>query len=64
MPENKTNTYRTTKERKRRWISQTLLKPQDAIERHALDWNPQGTRKRGRPTPILSVSLLSLPVEF
>jgi hypothetical protein len=35
MAENKTNTNRTTKERKWRWISQTHLKPQGAIERHA-----------------------------
>jgi hypothetical protein len=60
----KTNTYRTTKERKWRWIIQTLIKPQGAIERQALAWNPLGTRKRGTSTPILSVSLLSLPGEF
>jgi hypothetical protein len=35
------------KERKWRWIGHTLRKPQDAIERHALNWNRQGTR-RGR----------------
>ena len=37
------------KERKWRWIGHTFHKPQGAIERHALDWNPQGTRKSGRP---------------
>lgn len=33
------------KERKWRWIGHS----QGALERHAMDWNPQGTRKRGRP---------------
>ena len=36
-------------ERKWRWIGHTICKPQGAIERYALHWNPQGTRKRGRP---------------
>jgi hypothetical protein len=36
------------KERKWRWISHTLWKPHGTVER-TLDWNPQGTRKRGRP---------------
>jgi hypothetical protein len=35
-------------ERKWHWIGHTLHKPQGATERHALDWNPQGTRMRGR----------------
>jgi hypothetical protein len=35
-------------ERKWCWIGYTLCKPQSATERNALDWNPQGTRKRGR----------------
>jgi hypothetical protein len=26
-----------------------VRKPQGAITRQALSWNPQGTRKRGRP---------------
>jgi hypothetical protein len=26
----------------------TLRKPDDAIEKQAIDWNPQGARKRGR----------------
>ena len=34
-------------ERKWCWICHTLCKPQGATERHALDWNPQGTRRRG-----------------
>lgn len=37
------------KERKWRWIGHTLRKPQDSISRRALDWNPQGNRRRGRP---------------
>jgi hypothetical protein len=44
----KTPTEQQKKERKWRWIDHTLRKPQGAIERHALDWNP-GTRKRGTP---------------
>ena len=35
-------------ETKWHWIGNTLRKPQGATERHALDWNPQGTRTRGR----------------
>lgn len=35
------------KERKRHWIGHTLRTPQGAVERHALDWNPQGTGKDG-----------------
>ena len=52
------------KERKWQWISHTLRKPQGATDKHALDSNRQGTRKTGRPTAIVSVSLLSLPGEF
>jgi hypothetical protein len=26
-----------------------MRKDENAVERIALDWNPQGTRKRGRP---------------
>jgi hypothetical protein len=37
------------KERKWRWISHILFKPHGAVERYALDWNPQGTRRRVRP---------------
>jgi hypothetical protein len=37
------------KERKWRWIAHTLRKTEGAIERAALDWNPQGARRRGRP---------------
>jgi hypothetical protein len=37
------------KERKWGWIGHTLRKTEGAIERAALDWNPQGARRRGRP---------------
>ncbi|KAJ4440174.1 hypothetical protein ANN_08312 [Periplaneta americana] len=33
------------KRRKWRWIGHTLRKPNKAIERQALEWNPQGARK-------------------
>ena len=36
-------------ERKWRWIGHTLRKDSNSIARHALEWNPQGTRRRGRP---------------
>ena len=36
-------------QRKWRWIGHTLRKPEDCITRQALTWNPQGSRKRGRP---------------
>ena len=39
-------TKKQAKERKLCWIGHTLCKPQGATERHALDWNPQGTRTR------------------
>lgn len=37
--------------RRRRWgwIGHTLRRPSTSITRHALRWNPQGRRKRGRP---------------
>jgi hypothetical protein len=37
------------KKRKWRWIGHTLRKTAGAIEKDALDWNPQGARRRGRP---------------
>ena len=37
------------KRRKRNWIGHTLRKEAGAIEKTALDWNPQGYRRRGRP---------------
>ena len=35
--------------RKWGWIGHTLRKPAPSIARQALNWNPQGKRKRGRP---------------
>ena len=35
--------------RKWNWIGHTLRRPGDDIAKAALDWNPQGNRKRGRP---------------
>jgi hypothetical protein len=37
-----------TKRRKWNWIGHTLCKEVGAIEKTALDWNPQGYRRRGR----------------
>jgi hypothetical protein len=34
------------KKRKWRWIGHTLRKSAGAIENDALDWNPQGARRR------------------
>jgi hypothetical protein len=31
------------------WIGHTMRKGHEAIEREALDWNPQGKRRGGRP---------------
>jgi hypothetical protein len=35
--------------RKWKWIGHTLRKSPTAIENQALNWNPQGQRRRGRP---------------
>jgi hypothetical protein len=37
------------KRQKWKWIGHTLRKGNEAAEREALDWNPQGKWKRGRP---------------
>jgi hypothetical protein len=37
------------KKRKWKWIGHTISKNPDAVEWIVLDWNPQDTRKRGRP---------------
>jgi hypothetical protein len=37
------------KRRKWNWIGHTLRKEGEAIEKIALDWDPQGYRRRGRP---------------
>ena len=36
--------------RKWRWIGHTLRKPDSNTTKMALEWNPQGQRRRGRPT--------------
>jgi hypothetical protein len=35
--------------RKWNWIGHTLREGNENIEREAVDWNPQGKRRRGRP---------------
>ena len=35
--------------RRWRWLGHTLRKPPSSTGRQALNWNPQGHRKRGRP---------------
>jgi hypothetical protein len=37
--------YTSTEKRKWKWIGHTVRKDENAVERIALDWNPQGTRK-------------------
>jgi hypothetical protein len=37
------------KRRKWNWIGHALRKEAGAIEKTALDWNPRGYRRRGRP---------------
>jgi hypothetical protein len=37
------------KRREWNWIGRALRKENEAIEREALDWNPQGKRRRARP---------------
>jgi hypothetical protein len=37
------------KERKWKRTEHTISKDENAVERIVLDWNPQGTRNRGRP---------------
>jgi hypothetical protein len=37
------------KRRKWNWTGHTLCKEAGAIEKTALDWNPQGYKRRGRP---------------
>ena len=45
------------KERKWRWLGHTLRKDPKNTTRQALDWNPQGKRKRGRPRQTWKRSL-------
>jgi hypothetical protein len=46
---NQTPIFQTIKQRKWHWIGHILRRPQNNITKQALDWNPQGKRKRGRP---------------
>lgn len=39
----------TIKHRRWKWIGHTLRKPNSNITKQALEWNPQGKRRRGRP---------------
>ena len=45
--------------RKWRWVGHTLRKEPSHITRQALEWNPQGKRKRGRPKQTWRRSLHS-----
>ncbi|XP_063448224.1 uncharacterized protein LOC134727767 [Mytilus trossulus] len=42
-------TTQTIRARKWKWIGHTLRKKDTHITKQALEWNPQGHRKRGRP---------------
>jgi len=42
------STENQTKRRKWNWIGHTLCKETGATEKTALNWNPQGYRRRGR----------------
>jgi len=44
-----TETSTQIKRQKWNWIGHTLRKENEAIEREALDWNPQEKRRKGRP---------------
>jgi hypothetical protein len=39
----------TIRSRRWKWIGHTLRKATNNITKQALEWNPQGKRKRGRP---------------
>ena len=45
--------------RKWRWIGHTLRKGDTDITKEALEWNPQGKRKRGRPCNTWRRSVIS-----
>jgi hypothetical protein len=50
MENHQTETNRNSdKKKKWNWIGHTLRKEAGAIEKNALDWNPQGYRRRDRP---------------
>ena len=40
---------RTITERQCKWIGHTLRKNTNNVTKQALEWNPQGHRKKGRP---------------
>ena len=44
--------------RKWRWVGHTLRKAHTNVTRQALEWNPQGNRRRGRPKQTWRRSLL------
>lgn len=46
------------KRRKWKWIGHTLRKDPNEICRQALDWNPQGSRRKGRPKTTWRRSLM------
>ena len=41
--------YMTIRSRRWKWTGHTLRKANNNITKQALEWNPQGKRKRGRP---------------
>jgi hypothetical protein len=43
------NINKETRQRKFGWIGHTLHKDESELCKAALQWNPQGTRRRGRP---------------
>ena len=47
------------KERKWKWIGHVLRKKDGNIAKEALEWNPQGQRKRGRPATTWRRSVLT-----
>ena len=47
------------KGRKWKWIGHTLRRPEENVARQALDWNPQGKRKVGRPRQTWKRSVIS-----
>lgn len=47
------------RKRKWRWIGHTLRKDNTEIAKQALDWNPQGTRRVGRPKKTWRTTVLA-----
>ena len=48
-----------SKERKWKWIGHTLRKRDGNIAKEALEWDPQGNRKRGSPVITWKRSILT-----